>query len=273
MILYGAMLGDMIGSPYEFINGPKTKNIDLFDKIKWIRLTDDSFMTLAIAKALTTLPIDSDEQTTKKAFITNMQDIGRRYESSYGTAFKWWLNQDNPKPYGSYGNGSAMRVSAIGWLYNSLERTREVARWSAEISHNHPEGIKGAESIASAIYLARTGKSIEEIKQYIIDNFNYDLSRTCDEIRPTYQFNEICQTTVPEAITAFLESTSFEDAIRTAYSLGGDCDTLTCITGSIAEAYYKEVPQYMIQECHKRLDDELLKIQSDFSIKVLNKSV
>ena len=149
-----------------------------------------------------------------------------------------------------------MRVSAVGWLYDDIETVRKMARLSAEVSHNHPEGIKGAEATASAIFLARTGKTKAEIKSYIEDNFRYDLSRTCDEIRPNYYHKESCQETVPEAITAFLEGESFEDVIRTAVSLGGDCDTLTCIAGSIAEGFYG-VPEALKQECRKRLPEDL----------------
>lgn len=152
-----------------------------------------------------------------------------------------------------------MRVSAVAWIYDDLETVRSMARLSAEVTHNHPEGIKGAEATASAIYLARTGKSKEEIKTFIVENFGYDLSRTCDEIRPGYHHVESCQETVPEAIIAFLEGESFEDVIRTAVSLGGDCDTLTCIAGAIAEGFYG-VPEELKQECRKRLDQQLLSV-------------
>jgi ADP-ribosylglycohydrolase len=166
-------------------------------------------------------------------------------------------------PYGSYGNGSAMRVSAAGWLYDSLETTRKMARWTAEVTHNHPEGVKGAEATASAIFMARNGASKEEIRDYIVREFGYDLSRTCDEIRPSYHHVESCQETVPEAITAFLEGNDFEDVIRTAVSLGGDCDTLTCIAGSIAEAFYG-IPNGMMAECIKRLEEDMLAVLGRF---------
>jgi ADP-ribosylglycohydrolase len=156
-----------------------------------------------------------------------------------------------------------MRVSAVGWLYDSLERTREVARWTAEVTHNHPEGVKGAEATATAIYMARKGVSKEEIKKYITENFGYDLTRTCDEIRPTYHHVESCQGTVPEAITAFLEGKDFEDVIRTAVSLGGDCDTLTCIAGGIAEAFYG-IPLAMEAEVKNRLTEDMLRILEAF---------
>ena len=260
--LYGAILGDMIGAPYEFDQGDKSKDFALFNPE--VHYTDDSAMTLAIAKAITEVGPDADEATMKRAFVACMQDFGGRYaQYDYGGRFIGWLHAVDPKPYGSFGNGSAMRVSAVGWCYDSLERTRKVARWSAEVSHNHPEGIKGAESVASAIFLLRNGSTKEEVKDYICREFGYDLSRTCDEIRPYYHHVESCQQTVPEAITAFLESTDFEDAIRTAVSLGGDCDTLTCITGSLAEAFYG-VPEWMVAECEKRLPDELLQVLKKF---------
>ncbi len=262
--MYGAILGDMIGAPYEFDQGDKTKDFELFDKRKWVRYTDDTAMTIAIAKAIMTAGPDADEEKMKRAFVVCMQDIGNRYaEGEYGGHFSDWLHESNPQPYGSWGNGSAMRVSSIGWFYDSIERTREVAGWSAEVTHNHPEGVKGAESVAAAIFLLRNGHSKEDVKQYIIDEFGYDLSRTCDEIRPSYHHVESCQETVPEAITAFLEGTDFEDCIRTAVSLGGDCDTLTCITGGLAEAYYG-VPESFRKECIDRLPDEFLEVLEEF---------
>lgn len=262
--MYGAILGDMIGAPYEFDRGDKTKDFELFDRRKWVRYTDDSAMSLAIAKAVMNAGIYADEAVMKAEFVSCMQDIGNRYaQGEYGGRFASWLASANPQPYNSFGNGSAMRVSSIGWFFETMERTREVARWSAEVTHNHPEGVKGAESVASAIYLARTGSSKDEIKQYVIDNFGYDLSRTCDEIRPNYRHVESCQETVPEAITAFLEGEDFEDVIRTAVSLGGDCDTLTCIAGGIAEAFYG-VPEGFKAECERRLPQEFLDILSKF---------
>ena len=258
--MYGAILGDMIGAPYEFDMGDKTKDFELFDPWQRVRYTDDSAMTLAIAKAILQVGSDADEKTMKVAFVTCMQDIGHRHAGGeYGGRFAQWLRAADPQPYGSFGNGSAMRVSAVGWLYDSMERTREVARWTAEVTHNHPEGVKGAESVAAAMFLARTGATKDEIKSCIVGNFGYDLSRTCDEIRPTYHHVESCQETVPEALTAFLEGADFEDVIRTAVSLGGDCDTLTCIAGGIAEAYF-DVPAEFIAECRKRLPDEFLEI-------------
>lgn len=254
--MYGAILGDIIGSPFEFDRGDKTKEFELFTE--GCNFTDDSVMTIAVAEALRAVgsaaPIDEIEAAVK----ASMQDWGHRYpHAGYGGSFRHWLKEKNPKPYGSYGNGSAMRVSAAGWLYNSLERTREVARATAKVSHNHPEGIKGAEATASAIYMARNGASKEEIKKYIESEFHYDLDRTLNQIRPYYHMDETCQKTVPEAIIAFLEAEDFEDAIRNAVSLGGDTDTLGAITGSIAEAYFG-IPAILIAECKARIDKGLM---------------
>ena len=189
-------------------------------------------------------------------------------DAGYGGRFAVWLREITPKPYNSYGNGSAMRVSAAGWMYETLEETRRIARLTAEVTHNHPEGIKGAESVASAIWMSRKGISKDEIREYIIREFDYDLSRTCDEIRPTYHHVESCQQTVPEAVTVFLEGTDFEDVIRTAVSLGGDCDTLTCIAGSMAEAFYV-VPDELKTECRKRLPQDLLAVLDRFTDETL----
>ena len=177
--------------------------------------------------------------------------------------FSIWLAEPRPKPYGSYGNGSAMRVSSAAWLFDDLETVRKMARLSAEVTHNHPEGIKGAESTAAAIFLARTGKSKAEIRAYIETEFGYDLSRTCDEIRPDYYHVESCMETVPEAITAFLEGESFEDVIRTAVSLGGDCDTRTAIAGSMAEGFYG-IPEVLKKESYKRVTDEMADVMRRF---------
>ncbi|MDO5401088.1 MAG: ADP-ribosylglycohydrolase family protein [Eubacteriales bacterium] len=253
--MYGAILGDIIGSPYEFRHCIKTKNFPLFSERS--RFTDDTVMTIAVASALLKSGKDAELNTIRANVREEMQKWGRRYpQAGYGGAFRRWLAEENPQPYNSFGNGSAMRVSAAGWLYDSLERTVEVARATAEVTHNHPEGIKGAEAVAAAIYLARTGKSKEEIKAYIVKTFGYDLSRTCDEIRPTYFPRATCQETVPEAITAFLEGRDFEDVIRTAVSLGGDSDTLTAIAVSIAEAFYG-MPEELEEECRKRIPSEM----------------
>ena len=254
--MYGAILGDIIGSPFEFDRGDKTKEFDLFTK--GCDFTDDSVMTIAVGEALLAVGPEATVKEIEEAVVTNMQDWGKRYPyAGYGGRFRYWLGERNPKPYGSYGNGSAMRVSAAGWLYDSMERTREVARATANVTHNHPEGIKGAEATASAIYMARNGSSKEEIKEYIEREFHYNLDRTLDEIRPGYHMDETCQRTVPEAIIAFLESKDFEDAIRNAVSLGGDTDTLGAITGSIAEAFYG-ISDVLIAECRSRIDEGLM---------------
>jgi len=261
--MYGALLGDMIGAPYEFDRGNKTKVFPLF--CEGSHFTDDSVMTIAVAEAL----LDSrflDDTAIKEALIKSMRKWGKKYPNAgYGRKFYRWLREKDPQPYGSYGNGSAMRVSAAGWLLDTLEDTRQIARLTAEVTHNHPEGIKGAEAVSGAIFLARTGHSKEEIRDYIVREFGYDLSRSCDQIRPGYYHNESCQKTVPEAITAFLEGTDFEDVIRTAVSLGGDCDTLTCIAGSIAEAFYG-VPAILEAECKSRLPADMLDILGRFDI-------
>ena len=258
--MYGAILGDIIGSPYEFDMGDKTKDFPLFRADSMF--TDDSVMTIAVADAL--LSEAKDPERIKTLLVYSMKRWGKKLpDAGYGGMFYRWLFTDDSQPYGSFGNGSAMRVASAGWLYDTLEETREKARLTAEVTHNHPEGIKGAESVASVIWLARNGKSKQEIREYVIKEFGYDLSRTCDEIRPGYYHVESCQQTVPEAITAFLEGESFEDVIRTAVSLGGDCDTLTCIAGSMAEAFYG-VPEELKAECRKRITPEMKEVLDRF---------
>ena len=261
--MFGAILGDIIGSPYEFdFFNIKTKEFPLFSKRSFF--TDDTVMTLAIAQAILQCEDTGNDELLKKHFVSSMQTLGNAYpDAGYGCSFSYWLITDDPQPYGSYGNGSAMRVSSVAWLFDSLDEVRRAARLSAEVTHNHPEGIKGAEAAASAIFLARTGSTKDEIRDYITENFNYDLSRTCDEIRPDYHHVESCMETVPEAITAFLESTDFEDCIRTAVSLGGDCDTLTAIAGSIAEGFYG-ISDELKAECRNRLTNDLLDILVKF---------
>lgn len=259
--MYGAILGDIIGSPYEFDRGNKTKDFPLFTKAS--TYTDDSVMTVAVLEALLSASekgLLDDELSTKELLIQSMKKWGRKYPwAGYGQRFFRWLASESEEPYNSYGNGAAMRVSSVGWLFTNLETTRKVAKWTAEVTHNHSEGIKGAESVAAAIYMARKAKSKGEIKNYIINEFGYNLSRTCDEIRPGYYHVETCQKTVPEAVTAFLEGESFEDVIRTAVSLGGDCDTLTCIAGSIAEAYYG-VPEELKKMVRTLLPEDMIAI-------------
>ena len=241
--MLGAIIGDTVGSVYEF-NNIKTIHFPLFSKES--NYTDDSIMTMAVASWLL-----NDSQHTMAKLEEAFLDFAKRYPypmGGYGVGFCRWLfdpetfEDGKRHPYHSYGNGSAMRCSANGWMFDTLEETERVAGLSAAITHNHPEGIKGAQSTAAAIFLARNGSSKEEIRTYISEQFNYNLKRTCDEIRAVYDWDASCQGTVPEAIVAFLDSTDFESAIRLAVSLGGDSDTLACITGSIAEAFYGQIP-------------------------------
>ena len=263
--MIGAILGDMIGAPFEFDMGNKSKTFRLFGRRSFF--TDDSVMTIAVAEALMDT-IGKDEEEIKAALIASMRKWGGRYpDAGYGWMFAQWLRSEYPEPYGRYGNGSAMRVSSAGWLFDTLEETRRVARLTAEVTHNHPEGVKGAEATASAIFLARNGSGKEEIKAYIGAEFGYDLSRTCDEIRPGYHHVETCQETVPEAVTAFMEGADFEDVIRTAVSLGGDCDTVACIAGGMAEAFYG-VPDALAAEGRRRLPADMLAVLDRFAKRV-----
>jgi ADP-ribosylglycohydrolase len=276
--MYGAILGDIIGSPYEFDEqNIKTKDFPLFRKES--QFTDDSVMTIAVADALMKMidmnivdpwshhefEGDEDERQLEIEFMItqSLKKWGNRYpDAGYGARFIKWL-RSGTGPYNSCGNGSAMRVSSAGWLYDDFAETRFMARYSAIVTHDHPEGMKGAEAVAAAIYCARKGWSKKQIRDLIACEYQYDLSRTCDEIRPSYHHVETCQGTVPEAVTAFLEGKDFEDVIRTAVSLGGDCDTLTCIAGSIAEAFYG-VPDDLKEECRKRVTPEMLEILDRF---------
>lgn len=234
--MIGAIIGDIMGSQYEF-RPIKTKNFPLFSK--HCSYTDDSLMTIAVADAL----MQAQDRGTdfQTALIFEMRRIGRCYPQpmgGYGEQFRRWLTSPEPNPYNSYGNGAAMRVSPCGEAAASLQEALALAKASAEVTHSHPEGIRGAQAAAAALYLAKSGKNRDEIRQYIQSHF-YPLNQSLDEIRPRYFFDESCQGTVPQAITAFLESDSFEDAARNAVSLGGDCDTLTSITCAIAWAFYR----------------------------------
>ena len=258
--MYGAIIGDIVGSPYEFDKGPKSKDFPLF--IPRSRYTDDSMMTVAVAEALLDT-LGQEREELRNAVVRSMQKWGRRYpDAGYGSKFYYWLYEEHPQPYNSWGNGSAMRVSAAGWLFDTLEETRQAAADTAAVTHNHPEGIKGAEATASVIWAARNGWTKAEIRQYVEQEF-YPLRETCDQIRPYYSFDVSCQGTVPQAITAFLEGESFEDVIRTAVSLGGDCDTLTCIAGGMAEAMYG-VPEEIREECRKRLEPDMVRVLNRF---------
>ena len=258
-LLLGGIAGDIIGSIYEF-NPVRFKDFELFKSNS--TYTDDTVMTIANAEWL----------LSKGVLMDIMRKYGHKYPGAgYGGMFYDWLKSRCPKPYNSFGNGSAMRVSPVGWAIDTLEETLEAAKQSAEITHNHPEGIKGAQATAACIFMARTGKSKQEIKEYVETKFGYDLSRTCNEIRPTYQFNESCQDTVPESIIAFLESTDFESAIRLTVSLGGDADTMGAITGAIAEAYYNVIPEHIKNEVLKRLPEEFINVLGEFYNRFISK--
>ena len=253
--MIGAIAGDIIGSVYEF-NPIKTTDFPLFQDSS--RFTDDTVLTVALASSIL---FDLDYKQELEKFYYKYPGAG------YGGNFHKWASGHDHSPYNSWGNGSAMRVSPVGFAYDSLEDILRVSRESAEITHNHPEGVKGAQATATAIFLARTASSKEEIKKEITTRFNYDLERTLDAIRPGYSFDVSCQGTVPESIIAFLESDNYEDAIRKAVSLGGDSDTLACITGGIAQAYYKEIPSEIIDETKNFLTDELWEITDQFNKK------
>ncbi len=249
--MLGAILGDMIGSPYEFDrNNLKTTEFPLFCPRS--RFTDDTVMTVAVSAALRET-MGQDDESIRAALVRKMREFGARYpRAGYGGRFYSWLMSDDPKPYNSYGNGSAMRVSSVGWLYTKLEETVRIAALTAEVSHDHPEGIRGAEAVAAAIYLARCGTEKQGIKRFIEQAYGYDLDTTLDEIRPTYRFDVSCQGSVPQAIRAFLEGSDYESTVRLAVSIGGDSDTIACIAGSIAEACYG-IPEAMEAEGLRRL--------------------
>ena len=257
--LCGAIAGDIIGSVYER-NRTNNRDFHLFSSSS--KFTDDTVMTVA----------NADWLLTGDSLLGIMQDYGNRYpHAGYGGMFRSWLREDEPKPYNSFGNGSAMRVSPIGWAFDSLEEALDAAKQSAEVTHNHPEGIKGAQAVAACVFMARTGKSKQEIKEYVESTFGYNLCRTCDEIRPNYHFDVTCQGSVPESIIAFLESTDFESAVRLAVSLGGDADTMGAITGGIAEAYYGGVPKHIRKEVLKRLPNEFIGVMQNFYQKYVEK--
>ena len=264
--MIGAILGDVVGSIYEFDN-IKTKEFELFDKECFF--TDDSVMTIAIAEALMQIEEINEEnlEDFKENLITVMHEIGVKYpDCGYGGHFLVWMLRNKREPYNSFGNGSAMRVSSVGWYAKTLEDAELIAKATAEVSHNHPEGIKGAVATAGAVFLARTGATMGELRDYISKYYTIDF--TIDEIRPVYKFNETCQGTVPQAMQAFFESTSFEDAIRNAISIGGDSDTLAAITGAVAEAYYG-IPEEMKETALSYLDERLLSIVEKFEDKYL----
>lgn len=253
--MIGAIAGDIIGSVYEW-NSIKTKQFELFSRHCFF--TDDSILTTALA----------DSIMTGKPYVENLKAFAQDYpDGGYGGRFRRWVQSSDSKPYNSWGNGAAMRISPVGFAYSSLEEVLTRAKEFTEITHNHPEGIKGGQATAVAIYLARHGATKDDIRDYIVATFNYDLSKHTDEIRPTYRFHESSQETVPQAIRAFYDSVDYEDAIRIAISLGGDSDTLACITGGIAQAFYDGVPDHIQQRVYEILDQRLARITREFMAK------
>lgn len=250
--MFGAVVGDVAGSTYEAENY-KGEDCEIF--AFGSTFTDDSVLTLATAQHF----------VTGESYTQVYRNFGRAYpHAGYGGNFIRWLQHDDPKPYNSWGNGSAMRASPIGWVATDLDWALQEAKRSAEVTHNHPQGIKGAQAVAAAIYLARTGSDKQQIKSYIEQEFGYDLNRTIAEIRPTYEFDVSCDGSVPEAIIAFLESNNFEDAIRKAISVGGDSDTIACIAGGIAHAFYGDIPSNMVEYCRQSLDERLVGVMDEF---------
>jgi ADP-ribosylglycohydrolase len=255
--MIGAIAGDIIGSVYER-NGIKTKDFPLFSSQS--RYTDDTVLTIAVAQAI----------LTGEKYTDSIREFGQRYpHAGYGGSFIQWLFSDNPVPYNSWGNGSAMRVSPVGFAFNSENDVLEQARMTARMTHSHPEGVKGAQATALAVYLARTVKDKEAVRLEIKDHFGYNLDRSIEEIRRTYSFDISCQGTVPEAIISFLDSESYEDAVRNAVSLGGDSDTLACITGGIAEAYYGSVPKHICTSVEEILPPDLMAVTINFRKKFI----
>lgn len=251
--MLGAIAGDIIGSVYEF-QPIKSEEFPLFGPGS--RFTDDTVMTVAVAHSILE---GGDYAAAMKAF-------GRRYpDAGYGGSFIRWIFEDAVLPYNSWGNGAAMRVSPIGLAFDSVERVLREAQLSAEVSHNHPEGIKGAQATALAVFLARTGAGKEAIRHEITGRFGYDLNRTITKVRPRYGFDVSCQGSVPEAIIAFLDSHDYEDAVRKAVSLGGDSDTLACIAGGIAAAFYREIPPVIVDTARLLLPEEFLAVIDRFS--------
>lgn len=251
--MFGAIVGDIVGSVYEW-DRIKTTEFPLFGPDS--DFTDDTVMTVATAHSI----------LTRTGYARSYREFGRRYPGrGYGGRFVHWLARNNAGPYNSWGNGSAMRVSPVGFAFDTTDAVLAEAKRSAEVTHNHPEGIKGAQATAMAIYLARTGAGKQEIRDAIVERFGCDLDRRLDDIRPHYDFDESCQGTVPEAIIAFLESHDFEDAIRKAVSLGGYSDTLACITGGIAQAFYKQIPAAIVGITQQKLPSEFLDIILEFN--------
>jgi len=257
--MLGALTGDIVGSIYEWHN-IKTTEFPLFQD--GCRFTDDTVLTVALAESI----------LTGEGYGALMKRYFHRYpDAGYGGGFRRWAQGAGASPYQSWGNGSAMRVSPAGWAFDSLGEVLRQAEEFSRYTHDHPEGIKGAQAVAAAVYLGRTGASKEELKGYLAGEFGYDLSRSCDQIRPDYRFDVSCQGTVPQAITAFLESDDFEGAIRLAISLGGDSDTLACITGGIAQACYGGVPEPIAEQTLRFLDEPLRRVTLEFQAKFVAK--
>ncbi len=250
--IIGAIAGDVIGSVFEW-NNIKTTKFSLFTEET--TFTDDTILTIAVADSILN---NKDFESTIKHYANKYSDYG------YGASFRKWFESEKPEPYNSWGNGSAMRVSPVGFAFNSLDETLTKAKESAIITHNHPEGIKGAQAVAAAIYHARNGKSKEFIRNYISQSFGYNLKRSIDEIRPSYKYDVSCQGSVPEAIISFIDSTGFEDAIRLAISIGGDSDTIACIAGGIASSFYKTIPDSILVKLYKLLPLEFINIIDKF---------
>ena len=258
--MWGAIAGDIVGSVHEFAYPPtKTTHFGpLF--VPDCGFTDDTILTIATAEAI----LNATGSPTISDYGSAYHRWGNPYSSSYGIRFSGWLASDGTQPYNSLGNGSAMRVSPAGWAFDTLDETLRQAELTALPTHNHTEGVKGAQAVAHAIFSARHGADKQAIRDTIMQSYGYELSRTIDEIRPTYRFDETCMRTVPEAITAFLGSDDFESAIRLAISLGGDADTLACITGSIAEAYYGPPPIEMLETVRSKLPHDMLEVANCF---------
>lgn len=267
--MLGAFAGDIIGSIYEGYN-IKRKDFELFTDMN--RFTDDSVMTAAIAEACCSYEKKGSKRDFKKDCINNMKKYGLSHiNAGYGGTFIKWLLSKSTSPYNSFGNGSAMRVSPVGWTAKSLDEAEELAKISAEVTHNHPYGIAGAQAVAAAIFLLRNGSSKEEVRDYIKSKY-YDLDFTIDEIRDSYEFDVTCQGSVPQAIVSFLDANSFEDTIRNAISIGGDSDTIAAIAGSIAEAYYG-VPEEIKRQVVSYLDASLLQSLNSFYAQIVNKKI
>lgn len=255
--MIGAIAGDIIGSVYEG-GRMKSTNFELFSSASIF--TDDTVLTVAVADCI----------LHNKEYAATFKEYGRKYPyAGYGVMFRHWLGSKSAKPYNSYGNGSAMRVSPIGFAFSTLEEVLNEAKRSAAVTHNHSEGVKAAQAVASAIFLGWAKESKANIQAFLEERFGYNLHQTLDEIRPHYCFDETCQGSVPQAIIAFLESSDYEDAIRKAISLGGDTDTIACITGGIAQAYYKAIPKFIVQKAREILTPELLNIVDLFNERYL----